>query len=275
MLLFFGNQTPAPIIIPTAPTPPPPAPVISFSASDFGARLRALIPTIWFGNNATVKTGIPATNGIQLSITEGLGSGLAFNYQQIQYARLQTRLATTTDTNLDQASLDYFAGALPRNLGESDSAYSTRIRLQIVSPLGTIPAITNAVKAYLNYNPGALQASIYQLFGLSTQGGLGTRGGLIAFTPAAIIVPQVYVFDQQSDPILSAKLGVAPPQFCVLLLYNAGKASGFFAGRSFAGRDYLVNAKLQLGPALTTALDTIVRATKAEGTIPLYGCNCN
>ena len=245
----------------------------TFDGEDWGVRIRALFPNPWTSTAANTNTGNPQTSGIFYALTRGAGDNLATAYQQMQYVKNQTRLASATEINIDNASIDLFGSLQPRQPLESDLNFATRMRQTLIAPLGTVQGIQQVVASYIGYNPGALQGSIYQLFGLDTSGGLETFGGLDGFNAQSVILPKVYVFDQMTDPVLAAKLNIVPPQFCVLLLYNAGNAPGLYAGRSYAGRDYMVNAKLRLGPPLTSALATLVNASKVPGSTAIYGSN--
>ena len=64
--------------------------------SDLVLRLRRLLPNSWFPDSAPVLVGI----------LSGIASALAQVYGLITYARLQTRIATTTDAFLDLAAYD-------------------------------------------------------------------------------------------------------------------------------------------------------------------------
>ena len=268
MLLLFSNGgsnvTPQAVVSPPVVVVAPPTP---FGQTDFAQRFLRLIPQSW------LSTAAQQNGSLWYSLAQGAGAGLSAAYAQLAYVKNQMRIASATDQNVDNISTDVFGTLLPRRPFELDPDFGTRIRQAIVSPQPTIAGITSVVRSYLGYNPGQLQAAIYQLFGLDTYGGLDTFGGLDGFNVASVIVPSVYVFDQQSDPLLAARLSIAPPQFCILLFYGAGSAPGFFAGRSLAGRNYLINSKLRTGNPLTPALDTIVRAAKAEGTTPIYASN--
>ena len=86
--------------------------------NDILARLKGLLPNGWFAGPTPVLD----------TILTGIASALAAVYGLIQYARLQTRIATATDAFLDLIAFDFFGTTLPRRSGESDAAYRTRIR---------------------------------------------------------------------------------------------------------------------------------------------------
>ena len=71
---------------------------------DILARLRTVLPARWFPDDAPVLDGL----------LNGLASGWSFAYQQLQYVKAQTRIATATDVWLDIIALDFFGGRLVR-----------------------------------------------------------------------------------------------------------------------------------------------------------------
>ena len=74
---------------------------------DMLARLRAVLPTRWFPDSAPVLDGL----------LSGLASGWSWVYQQLQYVKAQTRIATATDIWLDIIADDYFGSSLARRTG--------------------------------------------------------------------------------------------------------------------------------------------------------------
>ena len=69
---------------------------------DMMARLRTVLPTRWFPDSAPVLDGL----------LSGLASGWSWAYQQLQYVKAQTRIATATDVWLDIIANDYFGSRL-------------------------------------------------------------------------------------------------------------------------------------------------------------------
>lgn len=229
-------------IVSTLPTSGP------FSVPDWGRRLVALLPQPWFPSSSLVAGSVPvAANEIPVgSIMQGLGAGFAQMLSALTYTQMQTRFATMTDVNLDQASIDLFGGVLPRIAGESDLFFSTRIRQLVVAQQPTIPGMQAVLSAYLKSlllstrqlsslgadtvgaldTIGALDTVLpsgisppLQAFGMDTSGGFDTYGFLDEQTNQSLATPYVYVFDQQSDPITASFAGIKPPQFGVALLF--------------------------------------------------------
>ena len=106
-------------------------------ATDMAGRLRSLLPTGWFSDDAPVLDGILA----------GVADMAAATHGQVDYARLQTRIATATESWLDLIALDFFGGRLRRVGGEADVAFRTRIFAAMFRPRATRAATAAAVQA--------------------------------------------------------------------------------------------------------------------------------
>ncbi|HET9019597.1 MAG TPA: hypothetical protein VFN46_08425 [Acetobacteraceae bacterium] len=99
--------------------------------ADMQGRLASLLPLRWFADDAPVLS----------SLLAGLADGWAWLSDMLAYAKLQTRIATATDTFLDLVSQDCFAAALPRRTGESDAAFRGRIQQELLRERATRPAL--------------------------------------------------------------------------------------------------------------------------------------
>src|SRR3984957_19084211 len=89
--------------------------------NDMLARIKALLPNGWFRGLTPVLD----------ALLSGYAWSLSFIYQLIQYAQLQTRIATATDGFLDLISFDFFGGSLPRKSQEYDAPFRSRILAQL------------------------------------------------------------------------------------------------------------------------------------------------
>ena len=98
---------------------------------DMLARLRTVLPTRWFPDSAPVLDGL----------LSGLASGWSWAYQQLQYVKAQTRIATATDIWLDIIANDFFGSRLARRTGQSDEAFRSRIQRELFRERGTRGAI--------------------------------------------------------------------------------------------------------------------------------------
>ncbi len=99
------------------------------------ARLRAVLPARWFPDSAPVLDGL----------LNGLASGWSFAYQQLQYVKAQTRIATATDIWLDIIALDFFGNRLVRRAAQSDDAFRSDIQRELFRERGTRAAIVSVL----------------------------------------------------------------------------------------------------------------------------------
>ncbi len=143
------------------------------SQSSFLGRIKALLPP-WFGNDAT-----PILDGV----LAGPAWALSFIYQLFQYITLQVRIDTATDGFLDLISADFFGSSVPRNEGETDTAFRTRILAAFFPSRVTRPALVTAltalgltVQVIEPWNPGDTGAlNEPTTLGLNTAGYYGSR----------------------------------------------------------------------------------------------------
>ena len=99
---------------------------------DMLARLRTVLPTRWFPDSAPVLDGL----------LSGLASGWSWAYQQLQYVKAQTRIATATDIWLDiiaQRLLRQPAGTDGQD--KATRAFRSRIQRELFRERGTRGAI--------------------------------------------------------------------------------------------------------------------------------------
>lgn len=128
---------------------------------DTSARLRRLLPP-WFGR----EDDSPAVS----ALLQGAARILAHVYSLWAFAKLQTRIATSTGGWLEMAAADYI-GAFPRFAGEDDAKYSRRIRLEVLRDRNTRNAIDRAV-----YDLTGAHPDIYEAWRPGDCGGYGTPG---------------------------------------------------------------------------------------------------
>lgn len=223
---------------------------LGFDLVGFGQRLVSVLPASWFpGTSLTAgATPISLTEVPVADLMQGYGFGFAANYTELTYTQLQTRLATATDTNLDQASIDFFGGVLPRVFGESDTSFRARIMQLVICPQPTIPGLQAVLSAYMTAllaaprsfvslgddtsgamdtgqgamdvtTPATGAGSLVKPFSFDNAGAMDNGQGFFDESATGGSAPYVYVFDQQSDPVTSALLGVVPPNFCVAILF--------------------------------------------------------
>lgn len=162
--------------------------------SDFLTRIKSLLPRGWFGDTTPVLD----------ALLSGLAWSLSFVYALIQYAKLQTRIATATDGFLDLISFDFFGSNLPRRLQEMDAAFRARILATLlrekVTRNGMIKALVNLTgRTPLIFEPvRPLDTGAYNTntFGYGAAGGYGSlqypyQAWITAFRPSSGGIPLV------------------------------------------------------------------------------------
>jgi hypothetical protein len=161
-------------------------------ATDMLTRLKALLPKGWFPDTAPVRD----------ALLSGFAWTLSLIYSLIQYAQLQTRIATATGGFLDLISYDFFGNNLPRNSQEMDAPFRSRIIATLFRPKATRPGMIAVITALTGRAPiifeparpldtGAYGASIC---GYNVAGGYGslmlrTQFFMTAFRPASSGIP--------------------------------------------------------------------------------------
>jgi len=110
---------------------------------DVITRIKALLPSGWFSSVTPVLD----------TVLTGIALVLSHVYEQISYARLQTRIATATDGFLDLISFDFFGSALPRALQESDTLFRTRIQANLLLERGTRHGLIRALQILTGRTP--------------------------------------------------------------------------------------------------------------------------
>lgn len=86
--------------------------------NDMWQRLRLTLPTRWFADSAPVLDGL----------LTGLGAAWSSLYGLLQFAILQSRMATATQDFLDMAACDFFGATIVRRTGETDDVFRARLR---------------------------------------------------------------------------------------------------------------------------------------------------
>jgi hypothetical protein len=161
---------------------------------DMLTRLKALLPNGWFPDSTPVLD----------ALLSGFAWALSLIYSLIQYAKLQTRIATATDGFLDLISFDFFGNNLVRNQQETDAAFRTRILATLLRPKATRPGMIAVLTALTGRAPvifeparpldtGAYGASIC---GYGAAGGYGSillraQAFITVFRPSGSGIPSV------------------------------------------------------------------------------------
>lgn len=109
--------------------------------SDFAQRLLRLFPRGWLGDSAQ------APGGVAYGTFLGIGTALSYLLSQLQFIAAGTRIKMAYGTALDTISVDYFgSNGLPRNPGELDASFRTRILQMLLIPRVTRAAIANIIE---------------------------------------------------------------------------------------------------------------------------------
>jgi hypothetical protein len=153
--------------------------------ADITQRLYAVLPPAWFPSGATPVLG---------AILQGPAYVLSLIYGLVGFTKLQTRISTATGGWLDLISYDFFARALLRLTGETDSAFSARIRANLLRPAATRPSLIVAVTDLTGetptvidpWRPGDCGAYGYGGLGYNT---IGYYGSLAMVAQCFVMVP--------------------------------------------------------------------------------------
>jgi hypothetical protein len=98
---------------------------------DMLSRLRAVLPTGWFPDQAPVLDGL----------LNGLASAGSWAHGLLQCVKAQTRIATASDIWLDIIASDFFGSRVMRRNGQSDETFRSRIQRELFRERGTRGAI--------------------------------------------------------------------------------------------------------------------------------------
>ncbi len=133
------------------------------------ARLKMALPARWFGDVTPILD----------ALLGGLAWAWSGLYALLHYVGLQARLATVSGMFLDIASGDYFGDALPRRPGETDPAFSVRLRANLIAQRATRAGLALAL-----FNETGREPTIFEPLNATDTGGYnsnslgyGVRGG--------------------------------------------------------------------------------------------------
>ncbi len=116
---------------------------------DMISRLKAVLPARWF----------PDQTPILDAVLTGLASAWADLYALLAQVRLQSRIATTSGSFLDDASADFFGTTLQRHLLEPDAAFQTRITRELIRQRATRSAVVGVVSDLTGIVPVIFEAA--------------------------------------------------------------------------------------------------------------------
>lgn len=107
------------------------------------ARMRAVVPLRWFGDNAPVLDGVLG----------GAAEIWSRVYRLLAASIRQTRLATADDGFLDMFAADYFGRRLRRRRAEMDDPYRGRIAAELLRERGTKRAVVAVLEDLTGRQP--------------------------------------------------------------------------------------------------------------------------
>ncbi len=137
--------------------------------NDVVGRLKAVMVRGWF---PTTTPGASSNTPVLDGVLAGIASMWAWLYSLLAYVKLQTRIGTATDVNLDIIAQDYFGPNLARLVNEGDTQYRARIRANLFAPKDTRAAVSAAVE-----NVTGLAPFIFEPRNTGDTGGYGASGG--------------------------------------------------------------------------------------------------
>jgi hypothetical protein len=111
--------------------------------SDLLKRIKMLLPFRWFPDSTPVLD----------ALLSGPAWALSQVYALIQYAKLQTRIATATDGFLDLISYDFFGNNLLRRAQEFDDPFRARILATLFRPKATRYGMIAVLQALTGRTP--------------------------------------------------------------------------------------------------------------------------
>jgi hypothetical protein len=107
-------------------------------------RIKQLLPLrAWFTDSTPVLDAVVA----------GISSGLDYAKTLIDYVRLQTRILTATDGNLDMISSDFFGLGLSRKPNQSDKSFRAQILASLFLEKATRRSMAGVLKALTGREP--------------------------------------------------------------------------------------------------------------------------
>jgi hypothetical protein len=252
--------------------------------TDILIRLKAVLPGGWF---PLTSAGQPSATPILDALLSGPAWALSWAYSLIQYVQLQQRIATATDVFLDLCARDYFGGGLTRNNGETDAAFSIRIRASLLRPAATRAAITTALTNLTGRAPNIFEpwdtgdaggygggyAPVWRSLAYNTAGGYGSlqlpgQAFITAYRPLQGGIANVGGYNGQVP--IPAPMNFVTSTGSVVSTSTEG-ALQFLVGQVYAPGGYGVGAMEYVNPSMSGSQVTdaeifaTVAATQAAG----------
>ena len=207
-------------------------------SNDMLTRIKRVVPSRWFAYVAPLRD----------AVLGGIADQLAWIYSLIAFAELQTRISTATGFFLDLIAFDYFGLFIRRRVAEIDTAFSARIKKEIlrerVTRKGMIQALTDLTgKAPIVFEP----SNTFDAGGWGKHCGYGLAGGYGNITLNNQVFLTVYRPGLQGVPNVDG--------------YGAG-----LGGYGVGAIEY-VGASMITGQVTDSDILATIEATKATGSI--------
>jgi len=190
-------------------------------SADMGARIRAILPAAWFGDDAPVLS----------ALLQGIGSCWSFIYGLIEYVVAQARISTAQGEFLDLISADFFGSQLPRLGREQDASYLTRIKNELLRPRATRASLVLALTQLTGRIPVIFEPGLSSDTGGYCLGGVGygVAGGwgnlelpfqtfVTAYRPPASGIALLAGYGSSGVPVYGS-LGMEPAQILDANIY--------------------------------------------------------
>jgi len=159
-------------------------------------RQKSVLPP-WFPDLANAP--------ILTSLLTGAGDAFSFIKSTLDFAALQTRIATSTSGWLDMIAWDFFGGNFVRRQGEADGSFEPRIQAEILRPRQTRLAISIMLTQLTGVAPiiqEAWNTFDFGSYGTGTMGyGAGLGYGSLQFNNQIFI--QAYRSNNNGVPLVS------------------------------------------------------------------------
>jgi hypothetical protein len=127
----------------------------SEAEEDAAQRAHSVLPSGWFPPALGDAPVLRALLAMPAAITAWLLGMIAFT-------RAQTRLTTATGGWLELVALDFLGGRLRRREGQSDTAFRTRIKAEVLRPRATRPAMRQLLLDLTGREPRIIEPALPQ-----------------------------------------------------------------------------------------------------------------
>ena len=186
----------------------------SGSVADMCRRMRVVLPSSWFPASDETGSSTPVLD----AILSGIGYAWAAIFTMLQDVQVQPGLATATGSFLDLASIDFFGGQLPRQPGDTDATFRTKLLTNLLVDKATRSALISTLLRVCGTTPTVQEPQQGPGLGGYGHGGYNVSGFALgsAMMPFQLLVTcfpnGIYSTRQSSATFVDAggNLGLAP-----------------------------------------------------------------